>query len=86
MKDDGTTKDDLKVKFLKCIFVYIQMMLCDTSYSMLVTLLLFFKKVPEDEVGQSLRAKFEEGSELAVTVVGAMGIEQIISFKESQQK
>ena len=54
MKEDGTTKDDLKV--------------------------------PEDEVGQALRAKFEEGAELAVTVVGALGIEQIISFKESQGK
>mmetsp|Transcript_22123 Transcript_22123/g.30860 ORF Transcript_22123/g.30860 Transcript_22123/m.30860 type:complete len:158 (+) Transcript_22123:83-556(+) len=54
MKEDGTTKEDLKI--------------------------------PDDEVGKELRAKFDDGLELAVTVVGALGMEQIISFKESQAK
>ncbi len=41
-------------------------------------------KVPEGELGADLKAKVEEGSELMVTVQGAMGIETIISFKDNQ--
>eukprot|EP01115_Flamella_aegyptia_P005839 TRINITY_DN24601_c0_g1_i1.p1 TRINITY_DN24601_c0_g1~~TRINITY_DN24601_c0_g1_i1.p1 ORF type:complete len:157 (+),score=71.58 TRINITY_DN24601_c0_g1_i1:46-516(+) len=43
-------------------------------------------KVPEGEVGQSLRDDFKDGKELTVTVLSALGQEQIIAFKETQNK
>jgi translation initiation factor 5A len=41
-------------------------------------------KVPEDEVGEQIRALFDEGKELMITVQGAMEIEKAIQFKESR--
>ncbi|KAH3732492.1 Eukaryotic translation initiation factor 5A-1 [Pelomyxa schiedti] len=38
--------------------------------------------IPEGEIGEKLRAAFDEGKELVVTVQKAMGIEQIVAFKE----
>lgn len=43
-------------------------------------------KVPEGELGADLKEQFNDGKELTVTVLGALGIEQIVSFKESQAK
>ncbi|KAG0290321.1 Eukaryotic translation initiation factor 5A [Dissophora globulifera] len=40
-------------------------------------------KVPEGELGQKLEADFEDGKDLLVTVVAAMGEEAAISFKEA---
>jgi translation initiation factor 5A len=48
-------------------------------------------KLPEGELGEDLEKKYKEvkddtSSDLLVTVVGAMGIEQIYSFKVSGGK
>lgn len=40
-------------------------------------------KVPEGELGQELKAEFDTGKELVVTVVGALGQEHITAFKEA---
>lgn len=40
-------------------------------------------KVPEGELGEKLEAEFEEGKELMVSVVSAMGEEHCLSFKEA---
>ncbi|KAF5392089.1 hypothetical protein D9757_003358 [Collybiopsis confluens] len=40
-------------------------------------------KVPEGELGQQIADAFEEGKDLLVTIVSAMGEEQAISFKEA---
>ncbi|KAG7087493.1 translation initiation factor eIF5A [Marasmius oreades] len=40
-------------------------------------------KVPEGELGAQIQADFEEGKDLLVTIVSAMGEEQAISFKEA---
>jgi translation initiation factor 5A len=42
-------------------------------------------QVPKDEVGEKLLAAYKEGSSLIVTVLGAMGHEQIMSFKEDSE-
>ncbi|KAL6052687.1 translation initiation factor eIF5A [Balamuthia mandrillaris] len=42
-------------------------------------------KLPEEEVGEKIRAAFGDGKDLIVTVLSAMGIEKVISFKESNQ-
>eukprot|EP01092_Planopodium_desertum_P008450 TRINITY_DN3513_c0_g5_i2.p4 TRINITY_DN3513_c0_g5~~TRINITY_DN3513_c0_g5_i2.p4 ORF type:complete len:143 (-),score=46.25 TRINITY_DN3513_c0_g5_i2:500-928(-) len=39
-------------------------------------------QVPKDEVGEKLKKDFKEGLSLIVTVLGAMGHEQIMSVKE----
>lgn len=38
-------------------------------------------KVPEGEVGDGITADFEDGKELLVTVVSAMGEEVALSYK-----
>jgi translation initiation factor 5A len=38
---------------------------------------------PEDLAGE-LRTAFDEGKQLVVTVISAMGTEQVVSFKEEQ--
>ncbi|THU97873.1 initiation factor 5a [Dendrothele bispora CBS 962.96] len=38
-------------------------------------------KVPEGEIGDQIKAAFDEGSDCLVTIVSAMGEEQAISFK-----
>jgi len=43
-------------------------------------------KLIEDEVNQQIKAAFEEGKELVVSVQKAMGKEQAISFKEASPK
>jgi len=40
-------------------------------------------KVPEGDIGIQISAGFEEGKDLLVTIVSAMGEEQAISFKEA---
>ncbi|KZT53186.1 eukaryotic translation initiation factor 5A [Calocera cornea HHB12733] len=40
-------------------------------------------KVPEGELGEKIQADFDEGKELLVTIVSAMGEEQAISYKEA---
>ena len=43
-------------------------------------------KVPEDKtVGEKLRARFDEGTTTMVTVLKAMGMEQIIDMKDAAQ-
>jgi len=38
-------------------------------------------KLPEGELGEEIKKAFEEGKEMTVSVVSAMGIEQIMSMK-----
>jgi len=40
-------------------------------------------KIPEGQIGEEISAWFDEGKELLVTIVSAMGEEQAISFKEA---
>jgi len=40
-------------------------------------------KVPEGDIGTQIATGFEEGKDLLVTIVSAMGEEQAISFKEA---
>jgi len=40
-------------------------------------------KIPEGELGESLRKEFDSGKELVVTVIGALGTEAVIAFKEA---
>ncbi len=40
-------------------------------------------KVPEGELGEQLKAAFEEGRDLVITVLGAMGEEHAMSYKDS---
>ncbi|KAI8822552.1 eukaryotic translation initiation factor 5A [Fimicolochytrium jonesii] len=51
MKDDGSTKDDVKV--------------------------------PDNDLGKKITEEFQEGKELIVTVVAAMGEEHALSYKEA---
>ena len=40
-------------------------------------------KAPEGELGDSMQAAFDEGKDLMVTIISAMGEEAAISFKEA---
>lgn len=40
-------------------------------------------KAPEGELGEQLQAAFDEGKDLMVTIIAAMGEEAAISFKEA---
>jgi len=40
-------------------------------------------KIPEGEIGSTIQAEFDDGKELLVTIVSAMGEEAAISFKEA---
>jgi len=40
-------------------------------------------KVPEGELGESLRAAFKEGKDLSASVLGALDQEMIVAFKET---
>lgn len=42
--------------------------------------------VPQGELGTQLAAAFEEGKDLIVSVVAAMGQEAVVSFKENTAK
>lgn len=42
-------------------------------------------KLPEGELGQEIRAKFESGDALKVTVLQALGEEAIMSYKQEQE-
>ncbi|GHJ89396.1 hypothetical protein NliqN6_5798 [Naganishia liquefaciens] len=39
-------------------------------------------KVPEGELGKNIETAFEDGKEVSVTIIAAMGEEQAIAFKE----
>lgn len=39
-------------------------------------------KLPEGEVGEKLQAAFDDGKDILVSTMKAMGIEQVMSFKE----
>ena len=41
-------------------------------------------KLPEGEVGESIRAAFDDGKELTISTIKAMGKEEAQSFKESK--
>ncbi|PRP85784.1 hypothetical protein PROFUN_05976 [Planoprotostelium fungivorum] len=43
-------------------------------------------KVPEGELGADLKAMFDDGKEVTCSVLGALGIEAIVSFKEGAAK
>ena len=38
-------------------------------------------KIPQDEIGVGLQKSFDNGDELLITVIGAMGVEKIVSFR-----
>ncbi|CAG7851255.1 Eukaryotic translation initiation factor 5A {ECO:0000256/RuleBase:RU362005} Short=eIF-5A {ECO:0000256/RuleBase:RU362005} [Serendipita indica DSM 11827] len=40
-------------------------------------------KVPEGDLGKDIQAAFDDGKDLLVTIVSAMGEEQAMSFKEA---
>ncbi|KAF8331594.1 eukaryotic translation initiation factor 5A-2 [Amanita rubescens] len=40
-------------------------------------------KVPEGDIGQQIQGGFDEGKDLLVTIISAMGEEQAISYKEA---
>lgn len=40
-------------------------------------------KVPDGEVGQQISEAFDNGTDLLVTIISAMGEEQAVSFKEA---
>ncbi|KAF8892035.1 eukaryotic translation initiation factor 5A-2 [Infundibulicybe gibba] len=40
-------------------------------------------KVPEGDLGKEIQAGFDEGKDLLVTIISAMGEQQAISFKEA---
>jgi translation initiation factor 5A len=42
-------------------------------------------KVPDSEVGQQIEKAFEDGQDLLVTILTAMGEEAAIAFKEAPQ-
>lgn len=42
-------------------------------------------KVPEGELGDQINSQFEDGKDLLVTIVSAMGEEQAIALKEAPQ-
>lgn len=39
-------------------------------------------KVPEGDLGEQIQAAFDDGKDLMVTIVAAMGEEQALSFKD----
>ena len=43
-------------------------------------------RAPEGELGDSLRAAFDEGKDLNVTIIAAMGEEAAISFKDAPKQ
>jgi len=43
-------------------------------------------KLPEDALGKSIQENFDDGKELMVTIVAAMGEEAAVSFKEAPNK
>lgn len=40
-------------------------------------------KLPEGDLGKDIQGGFDDGKDLLVTIVSAMGEEQAISFKEA---
>ena len=40
-------------------------------------------KLPDSDLGKQIQADFDDGKDLLVTIVSAMGEEQAISFKEA---
>jgi len=40
-------------------------------------------KVPEGDLGNQIQTLFDEGKDVLVTIISAMGEEQAISFKEA---
>lgn len=42
-------------------------------------------KLPEGDLGQEIRTKFEQGDQLKITVLQALGEEAIITYKQEQE-
>lgn len=42
-------------------------------------------KLPDSELGEQIEQQFEDGKDLLVTIIAAMGEEQAITFKEAPQ-
>jgi translation initiation factor 5A len=42
--------------------------------------------LPEGELGDKLQSEFDEGKEIMVTVIKAMGEEAVISFKDAPKQ
>lgn len=42
-------------------------------------------KLPEGEVGDQISKEFDDGADLMITIISAMGMEQAISFKQAPQ-
>ena len=40
-------------------------------------------KLPEGDLGEKLQAEFDEGKDLVVTIISAMGEEACIAYKEA---
>ena len=40
-------------------------------------------KIPDNEIGEKIKSEFEEGKDLLIAVVSAMGEEHCLSWKES---
>lgn len=40
-------------------------------------------KIPEGDIGKEIQEAFEDGKDLLVTIIAAMGEEQAISWKEA---
>jgi translation initiation factor 5A len=40
-------------------------------------------KLPEGELGQNIQRAFDDGKEVSVNTIKAMGIEQVMSMKET---
>lgn len=40
-------------------------------------------KVPEGEIGEQIQKAFDDGQDLMVTIISALGEEQAISFKDA---
>ena len=43
-------------------------------------------KVPEGDLGKDIQTAFDDGKDLLITIVSAMGDEQAMSFKEAAGK
>jgi translation initiation factor 5A len=43
-------------------------------------------RLPEGELGEKLKEEFEKGGEITVSVLSALGMEQIVSYKTQEQK
>ena len=52
-----------------------------SNLTLFLFLFFFSYRMPADDLGQKIRAGFDEGKELTLSVIEAMGEEQVISFR-----